>query len=123
MAVFFFIIGVGGLAGGITLFIYTHSFVATAISASGVVVDLEPSSASRGRSGFYSVFTFADKNGQAHKCRTTFASDPAPFQDRKRGFSSLPARRSRNGETKIISHALAYAHDFVLFWVWLYSCL
>jgi hypothetical protein len=80
LAIFFGVIGLAGIIGGTNLAINTRQFVANAVSVPGVVVRLEPTSSPRNGNAYYSVFKFTDEAGQTHECRTTFASNPPPYE-------------------------------------------
>jgi hypothetical protein len=79
MALAFFFVGVGLLVGAAYQFFGVRSFVRTAISVPGRVVDLEYQSGLGGRSsgGFKTVFTFSDASGVTHTGRTSSAQNPA----------------------------------------------
>jgi Protein of unknown function (DUF3592) len=78
----FALVGFGFLVAATVTTLQTRSFIASANTVPGLVVNLEPyhHSTSRGHTPYNTVFTFTDNAGQSHTNRTTFAQYPPPFQ-------------------------------------------
>jgi hypothetical protein len=81
LTVVFILIGLGLLVAGTVMAWQTRSFIASAITARGEVVGLEPNrSGTRGGTTYFTVFTFKDATGQSHTSRTSSSQNPPPFQ-------------------------------------------
>src|SRR5580704_61042 len=80
VATLFILVGVGCFIAGAILCLHTRAFIATAKTASGSVVGVDPGTDSHGAPTYHTVFSFTDDSGATHTIRASYSQSPPPYR-------------------------------------------
>ena len=79
IAALFILVGLASLIVGAIFFIRTSEFLATAKTAPGRVIHLDPDTDNHHNITYHTVFTFDDDSRRSHTVRTSYSQRPQPY--------------------------------------------